>query len=920
MSSSQERPFLAKLWATKAPGRDGFPTLFYQKFWSQVGPSVVLASLDYLNSGASMERLNDTLITLIPKKKVAVTVSDFRPISLCNVIYKIVAKTIANHFPLALDGVISEAQSAFIPGRLISDNVMLSFECLHRLKRSKRKFGSMAVKLDMAKAYDRVEWVFVVEMMRRLGFSEKWISLIYRCISSVSYSFFINGEISGDLKPSRGLRQGDPISSYLFLLCGEGLSCLINNVVSNGSFTGFKCSCNGPVISHLLFADDCMIFARASPSNCVLLQSLLGSYALASGQIINCEKSAFCVSPSVSNQLRVQLADILGIKVVDCHEQYLGLPCFSGRRKKALFAGIISRIWDKLKGWRDKFLSTGGKEILIKAIIQAIPTYSMNLFRLSKGIISEVYCLCARFWWGSSGTSRKMHWCNWSRLCESKERGGLGFRNLEVFNQSLLASQGWRILSNDGSLAARVLKDCYFPESSFIDAVPKSSASFLWKSLMWGKELLVAGSRWTVGAGTNIRIYKDCWLPRPTIFKPLSSPVLGELATVNQLITPSGSWNVELINSIFCVDDVTAILSIPLSRSRVKDSYQWHYDQTGSFTAKSGYKVGCSRLTDVESSHSSSFSSTSSSWWNSLWQLKVPTKIKFFVWRACNNMLPTNEALALRRVPVNKVCPLCHLQAESSLHSLWCCSGLKLVRADWRPKLQDNHKGKFLFFDFMIDCFSRLEEDDLGLLCVCIWKIWSIRNAFVHGSAVDKVEDVLCWARMYISEVHAAWEVQGRLPNPVPFRNPVWTPPGFGSFKINCDAAIRVSDRLVSYGIVIHNSTGLVMAASSQRVMATFSAQVAEAGAILHGLHLAREAGLYPCMVDSDAEVVVGWINSKSSYCSEIGTVLNDIRVLLNRMHCISVNFVSRKAIQVAGLGLKLGPKLGEQNVMSITK
>ncbi|KAK0572934.1 hypothetical protein LWI29_000634 [Acer saccharum] len=318
------------LGATKAPGKDGLPALFFQKYWDKVGPNVISACLDCLNKGASMDKLNDTLITLIPKKAVSVTISDYRPISLCNVLYKVVAKTIANRFKFALDGVISDAQSAFIPGRLISDNILIGFECMHRIKRSKKKQGSMAVKLDMSKAFDRVEWNFIAQMMKKLGFSERWVGLIMRCITSVSYSFVLNGDICGFLKPSRGLRQGDPLSPYLFLLCSEGLSCLINQAVSTGDFQGFSCSQSGPTISHLFFADDSLLFAKATVSNCTLLRRMLHSYAIASGQIINFDKSAFCVSPSVSSSECAILVASMGIKLVHCHESYLGLPCFSG--------------------------------------------------------------------------------------------------------------------------------------------------------------------------------------------------------------------------------------------------------------------------------------------------------------------------------------------------------------------------------------------------------------------------------------------------------------------------------------------------------------------------------------------------------------------------------------------------------------
>ncbi|KAK3212445.1 hypothetical protein Dsin_017151 [Dipteronia sinensis] len=234
-------------------------------------------------------------------------------------------------------------------------------------------------------------------MMRKLGFSELWINLITGCISSVSYSFVLNGEICGSIKPTHGLRQGDPLSPYLFLLSAEGLSCLVNQAVRNKEITGFKCSSTWPIISHLLFVDDSLLFAEATPSNCVSIHRILDCYTKASGQEVNYTKSAMCVSLSLTSQVSAHLAAIVGVRAVECHEKYLGLPCFTGRHKRKVFTDISKRVWDKIKGWRDKFLSAGGKEVFIKAVIQSIPSYTMSLFKLPKNLVNEIYRLSARF-------------------------------------------------------------------------------------------------------------------------------------------------------------------------------------------------------------------------------------------------------------------------------------------------------------------------------------------------------------------------------------------------------------------------------------------------------------------------------------------------------------------------------------------
>lgn len=180
-----------------------------------------------MNDGDSVESINSTIISLIPKCNSLKNTVDFRPISLCNVIYKIIAKVMTKRLRYVLGDVIVESQCVFIPGRMISDNTTVGFECLHRLKRRKRKFGSMAIKLDMSKVYNRVEWKFIGNMMHKLGFSEKWVQLVWRCISTVSYSFMLNREVCDNFKPTRDLRQGDPLSPFLFLIGVEGFSGII---------------------------------------------------------------------------------------------------------------------------------------------------------------------------------------------------------------------------------------------------------------------------------------------------------------------------------------------------------------------------------------------------------------------------------------------------------------------------------------------------------------------------------------------------------------------------------------------------------------------------------------------------------------------------------------------------------------------
>ncbi|GAU21788.1 hypothetical protein TSUD_329120, partial [Trifolium subterraneum] len=263
----------------KAPGPDGLPALFFQKYWHIVGDEVQLLVLNILNHNGQPHDINKTFLVLIPKCKNPSSPKDFRPISLCNVVMKIVTKVIANRLKETLSDVVDLEQSAFVQGRLITDNALIAMECFHWLKKKRKgKKGVMALKLDMSKAYDRVEWSFVHRTLISMGYPIKMADLILRCISSVSYQILINGQPSKSFSPERGLRQGDPLSPYLFILCADVLSGLIHKAANSKEIHGIKVARTAPQLSHLFFADDSLLFSRASSHEASKILNILATY------------------------------------------------------------------------------------------------------------------------------------------------------------------------------------------------------------------------------------------------------------------------------------------------------------------------------------------------------------------------------------------------------------------------------------------------------------------------------------------------------------------------------------------------------------------------------------------------------------------------------------------------------------------
>ncbi|XP_075480607.1 uncharacterized protein LOC142521262 [Primulina tabacum] len=514
--------------------------------------------------------------------------------------------------------------------------------------RKSGRTGWAALKLDMSKAYDRVEWVFLQKLMNRLGFAETWIDKIMRCVRSVKYYFRINQEVVGPIIPTRGLRQGDPLSPYLFVLCAYGLSALFTSYEARGWIRGVRVASSSPSVSHLFFADDSLVFFRASLEEGDRVKECLHAYERASGQLINYDKSALSFSPNTNSSLIESIKMVLTIPVVQRHDIYLGLPTVSLRSKRLQFRYLVDRVVKRTQGWGHKCFSVGGKEVLIKSVLQSIPTYAMSCFRIPKSICDEIEKECANFWWGVENGKRKLHWKTWDFLCKPKMRGGLGFRKMDEFNRALLANQFWRLLRNPESLATKVLKGRYFRHGDIMTAGTGTNPSFIWRSLVWSREILDKGLIWRVGNGHSIRIFEDNWVPGLTSKLCIPNETWQNDAKVESLII-NGVWDTSAILHNFNPFIAEKIIQTPLLAQHTGDTRFWRFDTKGHYSARDGYRLqrGLFSPPGNQSEHSMQ------KWWSFIWSLSIPPKfaiLSWAVWKERLKILHGNDGLLNERV------------------------------------------------------------------------------------------------------------------------------------------------------------------------------------------------------------------------------------------------------------------------------
>ncbi|KAK2433359.1 hypothetical protein QL285_018637 [Trifolium repens] len=710
---------------------------------------------EFHRNGKLTKGLNSTFIALIPKIESPQRLNDFRPISLVGSLYKILAKVLANRLRLVVGSVVSEAQTAFVKSRQILDGVLIANEVVDEARRSKKEL--LLFKVDFEKAYDSVDWKYLDEVMGKIAFPVLWRKWIKECVSTATASVLVNGSPTEEFPLERGLRQGDPLSPFLFLLAAEGLNVLMEAVVEHNLFTGFRVGQQEPVeVSHLQFADDTLLIGAKSWANVRALRAVLAIFESMSGLKVNFNKSML-VGVNIPDSWVSEAASVLRCRVGRIPFLYLGLPIGGNPRRLAFWDPVVTRLKTRLSGWKSRFLSFGGRLVLIKSVLTSLPVYALSFFKAPSGIISSIDSLLIKFFWGGCEVSRKISWVSWKSICLRQEHGGLGVRRLREFNLALLAKWCWRMLVDREGLWFRVLAARYGVEGGRVRAGDRGG-SLWWREIVRIREGGELGGRWfeehicrKVGDGSDTFFWTDPWVEGVSLRERFAR--LYDLAETKQRTVAEMSmsgWGAEGGGWVWRrqlrgweeeeLRECQSLLLTRVLQDHSPDRWQWQPDLDMGYTVRGAYLL----LTSQEQV-------TVDDAVRLVWHPQVPLKVSIFAWRLQQDRLPTRANLATRGIlpTASQLCVSGCGEVESAHHLFLTCGTFgplwALVHA-WIdcPRVEFvSLRDHFVQFTSSAGG-SRARRSFLQLIWLaCVWVVWTERNHRLFRGTESSIHQLL---------------------------------------------------------------------------------------------------------------------------------------------------------------------------------
>ncbi|GKV04880.1 hypothetical protein SLEP1_g16977 [Rubroshorea leprosula] len=675
---------------SKAPGPDGFNFKFIREMWDTIKDDMMGYVEDFHNNGKLVRGANSSFIVLIPKVMNPQKIEEFRPISLIGVMYKVIAKLLANRIGSVLDGIIGENQMAFIKGRQMVDSIVIANETIDEAKRKKK--ASFLFKIDFEKAYDKVCWEFLDYMMARMGFESKWRRWISECLKTAEASILLNGSTTRQVKINKGLRQGDPLSPYLFLLVAEGLNGIISSAINHGLFDGIDIGSRGLKMSHLQFADDSILFGKAVEDNIWAAKSIMRIFELVSGLKINFRKSQL-IGINVSEGWMSKMTHILNCKQGELPCRYLGVPIGGSGKKISMWKPLIESFEKKLSNWKSRLLSLGGRITLLNAVLSSLPVYTMSVHLLPKGLILSLDKIRRSFLWGGGGSKRKINWVSWDKVCSSKMKGGLGVKDLRKFNLALLGKWWGRLASGEESLFYKTIQHKYgCLEGRWREWVQADDqrGSLWWRNLCRidvmdpnSRGWLTGGFKLKLGDGQSVNFWKDVWTGDQSLanrFPRLYLASTDKDMRISQMgcwREDSWQWTLNWRRSLheWEKENLTEMLGLinkyhPFKDQ--KDSWEWNHNKEGEYSVKTAYDL-LSNINDTSSIQMH----------KRTWSKLIPTKISAFGWQALQNRIPTKLNLYQRGIVHDNSlkCGLCGDDIEDTNHLFIHCRVAHSVRS-----------------------------------------------------------------------------------------------------------------------------------------------------------------------------------------------------------------------------------------------